>query len=57
MLGSLIAVSDIGSGNWVGWVILIVIFGFVGLTLFGDMRTRLKNGLFKRRSRRRKQSD
>lgn len=46
----LIAVSDTG-GGWVGWVILAVIFGFIALMLFGDLRARLRNGLIKRRSR------
>jgi hypothetical protein len=46
----LVAVSDTG-GGWVGWVILAVIFGFIALFLFGDMRARLKNRLIKRRSR------
>jgi hypothetical protein len=46
----LVAVSDTG-GGWVGWVILAVIFGFIALFLFGDMRARLKNRLIERRSR------
>lgn len=47
----LIAVSDTGGGGWVGWGILVVIFGFIALILFGDVRTRLRNALRKRRSR------
>ena len=50
MQAILVAVSDTG-GGWIGWVILAVIFGFIALFLFGDMRARLRNGLIKRRSR------
>lgn len=50
MQAILVAVSDTG-GGWVGWVILAVIFGFIALFLFGDMRARLKNRLIERRSR------
>ena len=50
MQAVLIALTDTG-GSWVGWVVLAVIFGFIALILFGDMRARLRNGLIKRRSR------
>jgi hypothetical protein len=44
-----IGVSDIGGGDWVGWAILIAIFGLIALDLFGNVRARLRSRLAKRR--------
>lgn len=49
MRAILIGVSDIGSGDWVGWAILIAIFGLIALDLFGNVRARLRSRLAKRR--------
>ena len=43
----LIGVSDLGSGDRVGWAILIAIFGLIALDLFGNVRARLRSRLSK----------